>query len=362
MIKGLHYVWRQREGKPGKWYVYAYRGGPLVMTSNAIKKPTLTNEALEKLMASRNSIPAGTIAALIHEICKSSEYKSLASSSRKNWDRIILQIEIKWGKSPLSIWSDPRMIVKVISWRDEVAHMPRTADYRITVLQWMLKWARLRGYVKVNVADGIPNLYKGGDRSEIVWTTEDRTKFAAVANQPVIDALELACMTGLRLADLAALTWDEVGQHAIVRMALKSSKGKRRRATVPLTPDAHHLLKNLRNRPRLNGVNTVLTTGMGKAWSAPGLGKSVGEARDRADIRHTDGRKKHLHDCRVTFATILISAGFTDEETARVLAWEPATVSNIRAVYVDDARVVVHMAERIAAASVKHDVKQRIAI
>lgn len=364
MIKGLHFVKSARAGKPVKWFVYAYRGGPLIMKADGEKKPHLTDAALEAYRESRISIKGGTIAALIYDWHQSVEWIRLADSTKLNWRRIVNQIENKWGETPLSIWSDPRMVVKVIAWRDEASATPRTADYQITVLCSMLEWARLHGRVKVNVASHIPRIYEGGNRAEIIWTREDRLKFATVAPQCVTDGLELACMTGLRLGDLVSLTWDEVGDHSIVKLAAKASKGKRRRVTIPLTPEAHELLAVLKTRPRAAGVNTVLTNVTGRQWTAGAFGKRVGEARNKAGIYHTDGRAKHLHDCRGTNATVLIKAGLTNEEVGRILGWSPERVSNIRSVYVDDARIVVALAERIAAASdnpsVKHTVKQRV--
>lgn len=366
MIEGVHFVRSARAGKPIRWYVYAYRGGPCILKSEGPKKPKLSPDSLEALRAAQTQSPQNTIAGLIWrwtiENGGSAEWKKMAPSTRRNWSGVLNLIEAKWGATPLSIWSDPRMVVKVMNWRDSVAEMPRTADYRITVLCSLLEWGRLRGLVKVNVARGIPKLYEGGNREEIIWTLEDRKRFASVANECVTDALELACLTGLRLADLAALTWDEVGEHAIVRLAFKKSKGKRRRARVPMYMELRQLLTKLKTRSRAPNVNTVLVTSAGQSWSSNGLGKRVAEARDRAGIVHVDEngvRKKHLHDCRGSFATALIGAGLSDEEVGDTLAWAPERVENIRSIYVADSAVVVALAHRIDAASVKQRVKQK---
>ena len=349
MIKGLQFIKSARPGKPVRWFVYAWKGGPRIMTAEGPRKPALTPEALQAYQEARAPKPASSIAGLILSYRKSDEWKRLADTTRRNWGPVLDKIEAKWGATPLSIWSDPRMVVKVIEWRDTASATPRAADYRVGVLRSLLEWARLRGKVTVNVAAKIPQLYDGGDRAEIIWTDEDRKAFAKLANKSVTDALELACLTGLRLADLAGLTWDEVGDKAIIRTALKASRRKRRKAVVPITPLLHAHLRKLRSRKRLKGVETVLVTTAGRSWSADGLGKRVGEARTKAGIKHEDGRAKHLHDCRGTFATVLILAGLTDDEAADVLAWSPERVGNIRKVYVDRARVIVDLADRIAA-------------
>ena len=61
-------------------------------------------------------------------------------------------------------------------------------------------------------------------------------------------------------------------------------------------------------------------------------------------------RKKHLHDVGGTFCTLLLAeCELTDEQAGTIMAWSKERVSRIRRVYVDDARVVVAIGERIAA-------------
>jgi integrase len=92
------------------------------------------------------------------------------------------------------------------------------------------------------------------------------------------------------------------------------------------------------------------------------LWRQLNRIRDLANIVHLDpetgeARKEHLHDVRGTFATRLILAGLTDEEAADTMGWSPEQVATIRRVYVDQARVVVALGERINPTSVKRPVK-----
>jgi len=59
-----------------------------------------------------------------------------------------------------------------------------------------------------------------------------------------------------------------------------------------------------------------------------------------------------MRNLRGTFATRCMIAGLTDQEIADILGWTTKDVAAIRIKYVDQARVVVAMAERIARASV----------
>ena len=98
--------------------------------------------------------------------------------------------------------------------------------------------------------------------------------------------------------------------------------------------------------PRLTWVSGV--------WTADGIGGSFNHIRDATGIVHIEegtgiSRKKHLHDVRGTFATKLIAqpAGLSDQQVADMVAWSPQQVADIRRVYVDQARVVVAIGERI---------------
>jgi integrase len=374
MIKGLHIVCKRKGGKPIRWYVYAWRGGPLVAKREGGPKPTklLPGEvdAYQSAAAAVRQVRGNSLERLIADFRspdpkRSPEWADFSPQTRRSWGGMLDRIEAKWGFTPLSIWSDPRMVRKIVDWRDAMAETPRAADNHLTVLRSLLEWARLRGRVTINVADSIPRLYKGGDRAEIIWTPADIERFCAVAPQQVVDGLLLAANTGLRRADLVALTWEQVGQFSIIRKALKRSRRKRRTATVPMTPGLEALLRELRGRFRKPGVETVLVNSFGDPRSGDGFGHRFNEARDTAGIVHpgdselgTSDRRKHLHDVRGTFATKLILAGLTDQEAADIMAWSVDRIAQIRRVYVDEARVVVAIGRRIAGAGVNRPVNR----
>jgi integrase len=363
VIKGVHVVAKRKEGKPIRWHLYAWRGGPSFATRTGGPKPKALTpaevEAYQAIMDQNRAVKSDTIAGLIRDYRKSPNWEKLAAETKRNWTFRIDLIEAKWGDVPLAVWNDPRMVAKVMKWRDSAAATPREADYRITVLRHLLEWGRLRARVTFNAAAGLPHLYNGGHRSEIVWTDADIEAFAKHASQSIMDGLLLASYTGLRRADLVALTWDEVKENSIERWALKISRGVRRKATMPLIPGLRDLLADLRARPRRKGVETVLVNSFGNAWTGDGFGNSFIRARDAAGIKHEDGRKKHLHDVRGTFATKLILQGLNDQEVAGVLGWSPDRVANIRKVYVDQARVVVALGERLSTISVNRPVNQQ---
>ncbi|HET7255607.1 MAG TPA: site-specific integrase [Xanthobacteraceae bacterium] len=354
---GVHYV--RAKGPAGhRWYIYAWRGGPRIGVIEGGPKPRLSRELEQRVKEERDRAGAagdGTLSGMIRDWRRSPEWEGLSPNTRDTWTPALTRIEDKWGKYGVELWNDPRMVGKVVEWRDSQKAKPRAADIGVTVLSRLLEWGRLRAKVSVNVASGIPQLYRGADRAEIIWTDEDIAAFcrsALMLDRPLlIDCLFLATLTGMRLADLAALTFEECGTDAIVRKALKRSRGRRRRAAVPILPQLRELIEELRTRPRAMGVETLLVNSYGRPWSADALGKRFGEISRHAGIVYREAgeedRPKHLHDVRGTFVTHLCRAGLTDREIADIVAWSETNVGRIRRVYVDDAAVVVAIGRRI---------------
>jgi hypothetical protein len=371
MTSGVHFVRIARQGSEHRWYIYAWRGGPRIAVIDGGKRPRLSRElkiAVERARDEATKIGSETIGGLIRDWRRSPEWKALSAGTRDTWGTPLGRIETKWGETPLELWSDPRMVAKVVAWRDSMSETPRAADIAVTVLSRLLEWGRLRARVRVNVASGIPQLYGGADRAEIIWLPEDDDNFCCSAlslDRPLmIDALDLASWTGFRLSDLAAVTFAECSLEAIVRKAAKRSRGRRRRAVVPMLPQLRMLIEELRTRYRRPGVDTLLVNSWGLPWSADALGKRFGEVRTHARIVHKEAgepdRPKHLHDVRGTFVTHLCRAGLTDEEIANIVAWSPQNVARIRRTYVDDAAVVVALSRRINAEIVKTPVKTQV--
>lgn len=378
MIKGVHFVRAVRPGKPIRWFVYAWRGGPCILKTVGPARPKLGKEhllAITQAMEAHRSPDPASLLSLIRswrsedpERPSSPEWEALAEGTKKTWGSALNKIEEKWGVTPLAVWNDPRMVAKVVAWRDSRAATPRAADVGITVLRALLSFGRLRGVVTINVADKIPQLYKNGERAEIVWTNDDIAAFEAAAaelnREHIVDALRLAALTGLRRADLVALTWSQIGDVAIVRKALKRSAGRRRHTTLPRFPALDTLLTDLRKRYRKPGVETVLVNSFGEPWSKDGFTGSFNRIRDHAGIAHIDPEtgqrlKKHLHDVRGTFCTrLLTETDISDREVAEVMGWSPERVGTIRRIYVDQRDVVVALGERIKHMTVKRPVKR----
>lgn len=366
MTTGPHIVPKRLKSGPA-WYMYAWRGGPLIRKVEGAKKPKPSVDDWAKITAARADMvsdPTETVGKALTAFRASSYWKSLATGTRKTWGAALDRIEAKWGKAPLKALDDPRMKPKVVAWRNSMATTPRTADISVMVLAKLFEWAVLEGHMIHNPAIGIPTIYRPDGRAAVIWLAEDLEAIKAVAEQPLQDAVDLAVLTGLRRADLVALRWDEVGDLAIHRTAAKRSRGKRYTVSLPRLPELDLLLDTLRVRPRKPNVETVLVNSFGKPWTGDGLASSFHDARRRANdgagIWHSErdpitGEErrtpKRLHDLRGTFATRIMTqskANLTNSEVAGIMGWSVEQVDQIRKRYVDDKAIVVELTRRLS--------------
>ena len=357
-----------RPGKNLRWYVYAWRGGPLVRVVEQPTRPRLTPADIARiaeLQAADRTLPTSTCAGAIAAFRKSKYWRDLADGTRKTWGIALDRIEAKWEQVPMRVLGDARMKPKVVAWRDGIAETnARGADIAVMVLSKFLEWAALQGLCLGNPATGIPTVYRRTDRAPVIWTDEDVAAIGKVAEQSLKDALALAELTGLRRADLVALRWDEVGDLMITRTTVKKSRRRRFHVRLPRLPELDKLLEELRTRPRRDGVETVLVNSHGKSWTGDGLASSFNDARRKANCNTgiwfverdpASGEEiriaKRLHDLRGTFATRLMThptARLTDDEIADLMGWSAAQVGEIRKRYVDDAAIVVALGRRLS--------------
>ncbi|MFC3101312.1 site-specific integrase [Altererythrobacter lauratis] len=316
-------------------------------------KPKLTSELIDAIAKARSErLPAersDTVAGLIAAYRRSPEWQRLAKTTKPTWEMWLGRIEQEFGQARLIIFEDRRVRGDILNWRDRWANKPRSADMAIQVLSRLLSWAIDRGLLTNNRAKGINKLYDH-DRSALIWEQSHFDLFMPHASIEVREAVELAACTGLRRGDLIKLPWDAVGEHAIIWKTSKS-RGKAK-IVVPLTPEAKAILQRIKDRHSVEMATksekkrkplpqTVLSNQSWQSWTASGFGSRFNDAK------RASGIEVNFHDLRGTFATRCIMAGLTDQEVADILGWTTKDVASIRVKYVDQARAVVAIADRI---------------
>lgn len=328
----MHVVSKPR--KDGiRWYVYAWRGGPCIHTQDGVK-PVITPALQDKASQARMTRAGGgerTMDTIITSYRASPEYERLAKDTKRDYRLWLDRLSARFGKAPIGAFSDIRMREQVILWRNSWASQPRTADKASVITATVLSWCVDQGILATNIAAGIKQLHSVNKADE-VW--EDRHWEAMKDCRPhLMDALKLASLTGLRLGDLVKLDWKQVGEKSIILVTHK----RKGRAVIPILPDLRKLLDS-----RTHREGAVLRNSRDKAWTESGLGSVFQKAKP-------EGFDRTMHDLRGTYVTWLAVKGLTDDEIARTVGWTAKRVAEIRARYVDEARVVVSMIERLSA-------------
>jgi len=331
VVTKLHLIRKALKSGP-RWYVYAWRGGPQIHVQDG-PRPVVTPDLLSKAFAARQTGAAdyaGSFNAIIDAYRNSPEFARLAKVTQDDYKRWLTRISERFGTAPVEIMADYRMRRDILIWRDKWADQPRAADRAIGTLSVVLGWASSRGMIACNIATEIGTLHRV-DHSDEIW--EDH-HWLAVKDVPahIMRVLQLGRLTGLRLGDLLALDWSHVGQNAIVITTNK----RKVRAAIPMYAGLKAFLDRLPGRE-----GAVLRNSKGSAWTTSGFKSSWATAKP-------EGFDRRFHDLRGSCATWLAGLGFTDSEIAGILGWKAGRVSEIRARYVNHARTVIALAERMS--------------
>lgn len=360
-LKGVNSIRKRLADGSTVTYWYAWKGGPRL--PGAPGSPDFM-AAFNAAHAARKVPTGDTLRALTGLYRAAPEFTNLADATRKVWARWLVRIAetegpLAIGGLPYAALDDRRVRAEILAWRDQWAHQARTADYAMQVLSRVLSWGMDRGLLTLNAAAGVAQLYKG-NRADQIWTDAEVAAFVAAAPSPEVGfIIRLACVTGLRREDLAALAWSHVGDVAIVKPTSKSRGQKS--AIIPLLPETKTLLAEIRaqqqarhaeltavadrkNRPHPATPLTVLSNTRGRPWKVTGLDSAVQDGKANA----APPIEKHLHDTRGTFGTRLRKrARLTAAEIADILGWEEDRAERLLAVYVDRDDIVRSIAERI---------------
>lgn len=335
-MPGLHIV-RKPTKNGSRWYVYAWRGGPLLLKVEGAK-PAITRELLDAQYRAREEAfgrEAEDIDWLVGCYKDSPQYDILAHNTKRDYRLWLDRISERFGTTPLEAFDDWRMKGDVITWRDAWAHQPRTADKAVVMITTLLNWGQDNGKLRQHQCHNIELLHHA-DKSHQIW--EDRHWKAVESKEGfpahMMTALRLASLTGLRLGDLVALDWSQVFPNSIV---VEKTQKRGTRATIPILPELRKLLEQIGRKK-----GKVLLNSRGKGWTANGIGTVWQRNKP-------EGFDRTIHDLRGTYATTLMTKGVTDEEIADVLGWKSKEIAQIRRRYVDQERVVISITERFSA-------------
>jgi integrase len=343
-LAGLHKATKRLSSGRVAVYAYAFRGGPLVARgegrtladANALMERELGRPAaLAKLDDARKPIQRKDsdryVRGLIYAFKASPDYTTLGKATKADYERYLRTFEEAFGPERVSEVERARR--ELIEWANEAYEgRPRARDYALGTIGRLFVWAKDMGLAQTNPVENAKRLHKA-DRSDIIWTDADLARLCAEASKEVQWATRLAGEVGLRMGDLLALTWGEIGQEGIVRRTSK----RKRQAVIPLTQEARRLLAEI---PRVSPI--VLTNSRGQPWTRDGFKSVFGDAKRDAKLDNL-----HFHDLRGTACTRLALWGCSDDDLALIFAWSKERVQQMKARYVSGDAIALDLLARM---------------
>ena len=347
-LTGLHKATKRLSGGRVAIYAYAFRGGPLIarveagslVAANcamelALGGPGIAAKIDEARAPIRRTDDKRYINGLIYAFKASPEWAKIATTSQAEYSRYLKAFDDEFGRMLVSMFESDRAKVALLDWRDQWSDRPRAADYAMQSVGRLFKWAGGRGLTQARPTEDVERLY-AGNRSDVIWTDDDMRRLLAVASPEIGQAARLAAETGLRMGDLLQLPWGAIGAHGIVWRTAKRG----RQVVVPLTPEAHAILKEIAT-PTKKAL-LVLTNSRGKPWSVDGFKTMFGKAKAKAELTGL-----HFHDLRGTAATRLFLAGSPKRDIATIMGWSEAAVDALLTKYVSGDAVALDLLSRM---------------
>lgn len=222
-IKGINTVTKRlADGSKATYYYHRGTGAPLPGEKGS---PDFLAAYIEaERLAPRD---VNNVSALIRDylfsqrFLKNKKGKLKAESTKAEYRRMLTILDAEFGKMPIRALDSPKVRGVFIDYQEGIAiDREREADNRLTILSVVFSYAAYKGRINRNPLEGFERVYNA-DRSEMIWTETDVTRFMDGAAVELQRAMILAIHTGQRYGDLIRLRWSDYDGNAI---SLKQGK------------------------------------------------------------------------------------------------------------------------------------------
>jgi integrase len=259
---------------------------------------------------------AETIANLIREYLLSPKFvRNKAESTKKEYKRMLAHLELEFGEMPIMALESPKARGVFFDYQERIGRStPREADNQLSVLSAVFAYAFDKGKISRNPIVGFERLHRS-NRSDIIWTEGDVTRFMKDAPAELQRVMILALHTGQRYGDLIRLRWSDFDVDHLLLTQSKTGARVRIHCTSAL-------LRMLSTSPKT--CPYILSRSDGRPWFTVGNDKALDKAW-RAHMEAagfypkpfakltTDEKRANLHfnDLRGTAITLLAESGAT---------------------------------------------------
>lgn len=288
-LVGVHKVnVRLADGTTATYY-YAWRGkgAPRIMAKPGTK--AFTQEFVRLTRDRPSATKEGTIGSLIEEFRGTAKFKALATTTRKDYERMFGIIKDEFDGFPISAIEARGSRKTFLEWRDTMKEAPRSADMHLGLLARVFAWAKDNETILRNPLERVERLHEGS-RRDTVWSLDQINKILAEAAPHIRDVACMALWTMQRQSDLLTMpTLAFDGE----RVSIKQQKtGARVRITA--APAILPVLEDAKAKQR----QRVLVNSFGQNWTSSGFKASWRRELIRLNIKGVT-----FHDLRGTAIT-----------------------------------------------------------
>ena len=246
----------------------------------------------------------------------------------------------------------PDDVAKLVAEMEAAGRAGWTAQNVLTTLSSLFSWATRRGFVADNPVAALEprERPRTNRRPQRAFHSDEIKALLAAAEAPYRAVLATAIFTGLRLMELLALRWQDIdfeGSVIHVRWQLSRAgelrplKTEAGRRDVILMPELADLLAEHKKAARYRDQpDYVFASFTGKPLNWRTVETTGFDATlKRANLADSRDKKPVLHDCRHTFASLLIAQGLDIVFISRQLGHaSPATTLRVYAHLIDQAK------------------------
>lgn len=288
-LVGVHEVKARLADGSTVTYYYAWRGkgAPRIMSKPGTK--AFTHEFVRLTRDRPTFTVQGTISSLIEEFRGTAKYKSLATTTRKDYERMFGAIKTEFEKFPISAIEARGSRKIFLEWRDTMKDAPRSADMHMGLLARVFAWAKDNETILRNPLERVEHLHEG-TRRDSVWTMDQINTVLTKAAPHIRNVACIALWTMQRQADILSMPMIAFdGQ----RVSIKQGKtGARVRITA--APAILPILQDAKETSR----QRVLVNSFGQNWTPSGFKSSWRKEMARLSIKGVT-----FHDLRGTAIT-----------------------------------------------------------
>lgn len=314
--------------KSGKTYVYYRKGKTQVRIRRDLDDVAGIRaevDKIERALAAKQvpqepAFEPGTLGAVLAAYQASDWWTTLKPATQTSYERAFAALQPLMRRRAASLTRPMILELRDRGWLP--AHGRWMANNTVTVLGILLKFAKDKGVIATDpLAERVRKIRrrKGGAQPNRPWSEAERRIVLEEAPPHVRLVLALAMCTGLRKADLFAVTFGDVRDGDIAVVTSKRDEP----VSIPVHPVLAEALAQAGAR-----VGKIATTAAGKPYTPDGFDTVWHRLRTRLEAEGKVAKGLTLHGLRHTLGTMLKEAGMADGDIADVLG--QATVSMAR--------------------------------